>query len=54
MVRRFRELRLRRHDSEYPDLDSQPVTAEQAQQGLDDARMIVAAMQRFRPLVGPW
>lgn len=54
VVRRFRELRLRRHDSEYPDLDSQPVTAVQAQQGLDDARMIVAAMQRFRPLVGPW
>ncbi|WP_251149761.1 HEPN domain-containing protein [Cellulosimicrobium sp. Marseille-Q4280] len=54
VVRRFRELRLRRHDSEYPDLDSQPVTSNQAREGLEDARSVVAAMERFIPLVGPW
>lgn len=53
-IRRFRALRLRRHDSEYPEIDSQPVTVEQAQEGLGDAREIVTAMRRVVDSFGPW
>lgn len=54
VVRTFRGLRLRRHDSEYPGVQTPPVTAGEAKRALDDARAIVEAMQRFLPTVGAW
>lgn len=54
VVRPFRALRLRRHDAEYPALDTPEVTVEEAQEALDDARSIVEAMRKFLPNVGPW
>jgi hypothetical protein len=54
VVRPFRALRLRRHDAEYPGLDTPEVTTEEAEEALEDARAIVAAMKKFLPNVGPW
>ncbi len=54
VVRPFRALRLRRHDAEYPALDTPEVTAAEAEEALEDARTIVEAMRKFLPNVGPW
>jgi HEPN domain len=54
VVRPFRALRLRRHDAEYPSLDTPEVTTVEAGEALEDSRAIVAAMKKFLPNVGPW
>lgn len=54
VVRPFRDLRLRRHDAEYPAVDTPEVTADEAAEALSDARAMVAAMRTFLPNVGPW
>jgi hypothetical protein len=54
VVRPFRALRLRRHDAEYPSLDTPDVSTEEAEEALEDARAIVDAMKKFLPNVGPW
>lgn len=54
VVRPFRSLRVRRHDAEYPGLDTPEVTVDEAKDALDDARGIVAAMKKFLPTVGTW
>ena len=54
VVRPFRALRLRRHDAEYPALDTPEVTALEASEALADARDIVGAMKKFLPNVGAW
>ena len=54
VVRAFRALRIRRHDAEYPALDTPEVTVEETEEALDDARSIVEAMRKFLPNVGPW
>lgn len=54
VVRPFRGLRLRRHDAEYPGLDTPEFTAEEAREALEDARALVDAMKKFLPNVGPW
>ncbi|MCF4119392.1 hypothetical protein L1785_00155 [Antribacter sp. KLBMP9083] len=54
VVRPFRTLRLRRHDSEYPGVQTPPVTTDEAGLALEDSQGIVDAMQRFLPSVGPW
>lgn len=54
VVRPFRSLRIRRHDAEYPGLDTPEVTGEEAEEALEDARNIVNAMKTFLPNVGPW
>jgi hypothetical protein len=53
-VRPFRQLRLRRHDAEYPALDTPEVTVGEADEALSDARSIVEAMKTFLPNVGTW
>ena len=54
VVRPFRELRRRRHESECPNLGDIPVTEVEASEGLEDARAIADAMGRLLPRVGPW
>lgn len=54
VVRRFRSLRLRRHDAEYPRLDTPEVTVGEVEEALSDARSIVEAMKTFLPNVGSW
>ena len=54
VVRPFRALRRRRHESEYPSIGDPPVTEVEAVEGLDDARAIVEAMGRLLPRLGPW
>lgn len=54
LVRPFRDLRRRRHESEYPSLEDPPVTTDEAQDGLEDAREIVDVMRRMLPHVGPF
>lgn len=54
VVRPFRSLRVRRHDAEYPGLDTPEVMVEEAEETLEDARSIVEAMRNFLPNVGPW
>ena len=54
VVRPFRGLRLRRHDAEYPSLETPDVTTEEVEEALEDAREIVEAMKKFLPNVGPW
>ena len=54
VVRPFRSLRTRRHDAEYPGLDTPEVTVQEAEEALEDASSIVGAMKMFLPNVGPW
>lgn len=54
VVRAFRALRLRRHDAEYPSIDTPIITADDVGGALEDAQEIVAAMRSFLPNVGPW
>lgn len=54
VARPFRALRLRRHDAEYPSLDTPDVTSEEAEEALEDAHDIVVAMKKFLANVGPW
>lgn len=54
VVRPFRSLRVRRHDAEYPGLDTPELTVEETEEALEDARSIVEAMRKFLPNVGPW
>lgn len=54
LVRPFRDLRRRRHESEYPSPEDPPVTTEEARDGLEDARGITDVMRRMLPLVGPF
>jgi HEPN domain-containing protein len=54
VVRPFRSLRTRRHDAEYPRLDTPEITADEAEEALNDARRIVEAMKKFLPNVGSW
>lgn len=52
VVRPFRSLRVRRHDAEYPRLDTPEVTVAEAEEALSDARSIVEAMKKVLPNVG--
>ena len=54
IVRPFRVLRRRRHESEYPNIGDPSVTQIEAAEGLQDARDIAEAMKRLLPRVGPW
>lgn len=54
VVRPFRNLRIRRHDSEYPEVDSLPVDEQEAREALAESTAIVAAMRTFSPRVGPF
>lgn len=54
LVRPFRDLRRRRHESEYPSLEDPPVTVDEAREGLEDARGIVDVVRRMLPHVGPF
>lgn len=54
IVRPFRELRLRRHDSEYPALDTAPVTSDEVAEALQDAAAIVDAMTKLVPRLEPF
>jgi hypothetical protein len=54
VVRTFRALRLRRHDSEYPGMETPTITSEEVTLALADSRDIVDAMRKFVPNVGPW
>lgn len=54
VVRAFRTLRQRRHDAEYPALDTPEVTAHEAMEALGDTRDIVEAMKKLAPNVGRW
>ena len=54
VVRTFRALRLRRHDSEYPGVETPTITTEEVTLALEDSRDIVSAMRKFVPNVGPW
>jgi hypothetical protein len=54
VVRAFRSLRVRRHDAEYPGLDTSEVTVEEAEEALADARSIVEAMKTFPPTLAAW
>jgi hypothetical protein len=47
-------LRVRRHDAEYPGLDTSEVTVEEAEEALADARSIVVAMKTFLPTLAAW
>lgn len=54
VVRAFRALRIRRHDAEYPSLDTPEFTEDEATEALQDAHGIVDAMRTFLPHRGPW
>ncbi|WP_109506881.1 HEPN domain-containing protein [Nocardioides speluncae] len=54
VIRAFRMLRRRRNDNEYPSLDTLPITAEEAEDSLQDARDIVDIMRKLLPRLGPW
>ncbi len=54
IVRSCRTLRRRRNESEYPSLDHLPVTMDEAQEGLAEAREIVDMMSKFLSAVGPF
>jgi hypothetical protein len=54
VVRTFRALRLRRHDSEYPGVETPTITTEEVTLALEDSRDIVSAMRKFVPNVGSW
>jgi hypothetical protein len=54
VVRPFRALRIRRHEVEYPALDTLEVSAQEATEALEDAQDIVRAMMKLVPKVGPW
>lgn len=54
LVRPFRGLRQRRHEAEYPDLNSAPVEDLEAQEAIEDATSITARMRKLVELVGPW
>ncbi len=54
VIRPFRSLRIRRHDAEYPNLDTPEVTEDEVNEALQDARDIVDAMKTFLPNLGPW
>lgn len=54
VTRAFSRLRRERNDNEYPDVGHVPITDTEAQDALDGAKMIVAAMRAFESQVGPW
>lgn len=54
VIRAFRSLRRRRNDNEYPSLDTLPVTGEEAEESLQDARDIADVMRKLVPKLGPW
>lgn len=54
VVRKFRQLRTRRHDSEYPSINQPEVTVDEAREGLADARDILDLMGKVVPEVGPF
>jgi hypothetical protein len=54
VVRPFRDLRRRRHDAEYPSLETPEVTVGEVEEALADAGDIVEAMKKFLPNVGSW
>lgn len=54
VVRPFRNLRSRRHEAEYPALETPAVTTQEVEEALADAREMVAAMKKFLPNVGAW
>ncbi len=54
VVRPFRDLRIRRHDAEYPGLDTPEVTVDETTEALGDATSIVEAMKKLLPNVGNW
>ena len=48
----FSRLRRTRHEVEYPDVDYEPVSSDEAEEALEDARYIVAQMKKFIPQLG--
>ena len=54
VVRSFRQLRKRRHESEYPRIEDLPISANEAVEALADAGDIVDRMRTFLPLLGPF
>lgn len=54
VVRPFRSLRIRRHDAEYPSVDTPEVTEDEVNEALQDAHDIVAAMSTFLPNLAAW
>lgn len=54
IVRSFRLLRRRRNDNEYPSLDTLPITADEAREGLQDAHDIAEVMRKLLSRLGPW
>ena len=48
----FSRLRRTRHEVEYPDIDYEPVSSDEAEEALEDARYIVAQMKKFIPQLG--
>jgi hypothetical protein len=54
IVRSFRLLRRRRNENEYPSLDTLLIAADEAREGLQDAREIADVMKKLLPRLGPW
>lgn len=54
LVRPFRSMRMRRHDADYPRLDTPQVTIDEVEEALTDARRIVEAMKKLLPNLGSW
>ncbi len=48
----FSRLRRTRYEVEYPDVDYEPVSSDEAEEALEDARYIVAQMKKFIPQLG--
>ena len=48
----FSRLRRTRHEVEYPDVDYEPVSSDEAEEALEDALYIVAQMKKFIPQLG--
>ena len=48
----FSRLRRTRHEVEYPDVDYETVSSDEAEEALEDARYIVAQMKKFIPQLG--
>ena len=48
----FSRLRRTRHEIEYPDVDYEPVSSDEAEEALEDAWYIVAQMKKFIPQLG--
>ena len=54
VVRKFKALRRRHHEAEYPEMGGLPLTASEVADAVEDARGITEAMRALLPCVGPW